>query len=537
MKKRMIAALLTTVMVLGMAGCGNTGNKEGSTVKESQGTSGTVATESKGQESVAVEEKDPVTITYYYRNDAGEQQYTKQVEEKLNEILKGLEGYEHISIDLVPCTSKYAQDVTLAQASGAQIDIVSTFGLDFATMVANGDFMPLEDLLAEHPEVVSEVPEWLTETGKVNGVLYQIATYQQPCNGKYWVIPKAYLEMTGKTKEDVRKVLWEGTLEEKMDFVEELCLAVRKGTGKDTKYIYENFFMPYYETSEAIGSLGGLILLEEDSSIVYYYLSDYYKTMIERQAQWWEEGLLHPEHATVKAAEYKDKNFLNDESFVISMNNGAWSEEMREEELAASWGLDVAVIMTTDHYFIPSKYEAGGNAIYADCKNPDEAMMIIELLMTKKGEEFYNTLVWGLEGIHYEWVEEGKRIKTLEFDGSQGGSNTSYTAWKWNTGNTFNCWKNQAVSDELNDYILNEVINGATTTTSPVMGITWDLSSVADQVAQVSAVVSEYFWTSMVTLGKDWEARWNEYVQKMEAAGIQDIIDCAEKQYADFMAK
>ena len=536
MKKRVIAGLLATVMVLGMAGCGNTTSKEGSGPVENNATE-EVSSTADTATTVIEEPKEPVTIVYYYMNNVGEQQYTNQVEEKLNEILKGLEGYEHISMDLVPCGTDYAQAFTLAQASGTQIDLVSTYGLDFSTLVSNGDFMPLEDLLASHPDVVSEVPEWLVETGNVHGTLYQIPTYQQAANVHFLCIPKVYLDMTGKTKEDVREILWNGTQKDLLDFYEELCLASRKGTGKDTKYIYDEFQYSQYECAETIGGLTGLYFVEEDSSIVYDYLSDGYKEKLERFAQWFVDGLIHPDIATLKSSEYDGKNFMNDVSFVFQNSNGAYTEEMREERLSASAGTEVVCITKTDHYFIPSKYEAGGNAIYADCKHPEEAMMIIELLMTDKGEEFYNTLVWGLEGTHYEWVEEGKRIKTLEYDGSQGGTTSTYHAFKWNVGNTFNCWLNQAVQDGINEYIENEVHNGETTTTSAVMGITWDLSSVADQVAQVKAVMKEYDWKSIIICGKDWEARYNEMVQKLNAAGIQDIIACAEKQYADFMAK
>lgn len=528
MRNKVIAMLLAIAMLLCMAACQD--NTPAGTTEPKQNDTNPVETTPNETEGP----KDPVTITYYYTNGVGEQQYTTQVEEKLNEILKTMEGYEHISIDLVP--TKNAQDFTLAQASGEQIDLVATYGLDFVTMVANGDFMPLEDLLAAHPEVVSEIPEWLVDTGKVHGTLYQIPAYQQ-CAAMYmWRIPKVFLDSTGKTAEDVRAILWNGTLEDQMDFIEELCLSSRKATGLDTKYIYNEFAYSQHHNSETIGGVTNLLLTEE-GEIVFVPFTDDYKYILEREAQWWNEGLLHPEFATLKSSEFNGANFMNDVSFVNATGNTAASEAMYSESNSATAGTEVVTIMMTDHYYVPSANAAGGNAIYADCEHPEEAMMIIELLMTEKGKEFYNTLVWGLEGTHWEWVEEGKRINTLEYAGAQGGATSTYHAWKWNVGNTFNAWLNQAVTDEGNDYIINEINNGATTTTSPVMGITWDMSSVADQVAQVKAVMSEYTWRNIIVCGDQWEARYNEMIAKLVAAGIQDIIDCAQQQYADFLAK
>ena len=217
MAKKMLVALLCMCFGIGtLAGCGSEEVQH-----EETKTSNVETKESESaidsSEIVKEEPKEPVTINYYYMNGVGEQQYTNQVEDVLNEILKGMEGYEHITIDLHP-SKDFATDFTLAQAAGEQIDLVATFGLDLNTLIPNGDFLPLDDLLENNPAVVSEYPDWLVDMGKMYGSQYVIPSYQQAANEMFVYMPVKYLDMyyskTGKTEEDIRKILNSGSIEE-----------------------------------------------------------------------------------------------------------------------------------------------------------------------------------------------------------------------------------------------------------------------------------------------------------------------------------
>ena len=162
----------------------------------------------------------------------------------------------------------------------------------------------------------------------------------------------------------------------------------------------------------------------------------------------------------------------------------------------------------------------------------------MELLHTDlHGDEFYNTLCWGLEGEHYKWIDkETKRIETLEFAGSQGNSSCSYAAWKWQIGNSFNAWKNQAVDDAQNDYI-NAVHADPNTKPSIALGITWDLSEIDDIVLQMNAINTGYTHASMYSLGKDWKTRYDEMVQKLKVAGVDLAVKELNDQLDDYLAE
>ena len=93
MKKKVMALLLTAAVTTSLlAGCGSKEDSSNTNVASVPKTENTTETQ---KESVETVKKDPVTLTYWYRNNVGEQEYTQQVEDKLNEILAATEGYYH----------------------------------------------------------------------------------------------------------------------------------------------------------------------------------------------------------------------------------------------------------------------------------------------------------------------------------------------------------------------------------------------------------------------------------------------------------
>lgn len=166
MKKNLLfkvaSLFLAVVLSLGLCACGGKSSK---TKKVS-----------------AKRSTEPVTITYYYSSGAGTQQYTQKVQDKLNEILANIEGYENITIELHPYGSSYLRDFTLAQATGVQIDLVNVYGLNRSSTIKNGDLMELDDLMNEFPDMVESLPDWVMNYGKLFGHQYYIPSYQQAAN-------------------------------------------------------------------------------------------------------------------------------------------------------------------------------------------------------------------------------------------------------------------------------------------------------------------------------------------------------------------
>ena len=165
-------------------------------------------------------------------------------------------------------------------------------------------------------------------------------------------------------------------------------------------------------------------------------------------------------------------------------------------------------------------------------------MTLIEAVTTgtELGTEIYNTLVFGLEDVHYtRSAEDPERIETLEYSGAQGGVDTSYAAYRWVMGNTFNAWKNQAILDD-DEAIALEYNNSPETHVSELVGFAPDLSSVQSNFDQVMAVQEEYLHQLLTGQGgvDGWEAMYEEYAAKLEAAGVDIVIEELQKQLDEF---
>ena len=92
--------------------------------------------------------------------------------------------------------------------------------------------------------------------------------------------------------------------------------------------------------------------------------------------------------------------------------------------------------------------------------------------------------------------------------------------------------------DNFYTWLLDNVHNAESTTTSVMMGYTWDLQSTEDQRAACQAVRKEYQDSlNKGIYGADWEAKYDEYIDKLNAAGVQDILDSATEQYNSYVGK
>ncbi len=94
------------------------------------------------------------------------------VEEAINEITRDKIGVE---VELMPlAASEQAQKVSLAMASGEQIDIFNTVE-DLNTYIANNQVYDITDLLQDHAQgAVEQVSEEFLKTTKKDGRIYGI---------------------------------------------------------------------------------------------------------------------------------------------------------------------------------------------------------------------------------------------------------------------------------------------------------------------------------------------------------------------------
>lgn len=507
--KRILGLGLTLAMVLGMSIPGNA--KEASA--------------------------DPVTLEWYYRGN-GIQKDTQLVEDTLNEYLKSYEGLEHVTVHM-NCFSAadYANGVLLDQTSGKQIDILNTVGLDFATEVKNGTYLSLDDYLAELPELQAELPGWLWDLGKVDGQTYMVPNYQRGANMMYMTLPAVYAKYMDV--DQFRELLQDKDtpIEEIAAMLENFIVALREGEGTDTKYLPSlaglltaNFgFDKHFDTIN-----GSFVLYYDDPQVQNVYLTQKYKKACEITADWYEKGYIPQDVLVTDMNNYIKSNMLNDISLAINSDQWYGDEEYASEMTTKGYGFETISIPFNKNYFMANFWGAGGNGVTAACEHPEEALKFIEALTTEKGKDIYNLIVFGIEGVHYKKLND-TRIETLEYDTSQGGLDTSYAAMKWIIGNTAHAYLNQASSDDELE-MADQINNNPDNIISPIMGFRVTTEPVATELEQIAAVVTEYSDSlTSGAMGKDWESTYDKFVQKLETAGCDKVIEEFQSQIDAFL--
>lgn len=526
--RKLVILCLVFTMLLGLVGCGP---------KDEAVATNPVDVEPADTNTPEATEapKDPVVLEYWYFGD-GPQKDTELVNEKFNELLQTYPGMEHVTVHFNPYYGGYREAVELALNAGEQIDILNTFSLGYNAQVENGTFLALDNLITEN--IKAELPAWLMELGKVGDSTYIVPNQQRASNQLYLVVPKQYMDNYGdlaKFKEVFNDGKW--TIEEAAAILEEFTIACQEGEGK-TKYAYPiGYLSQYHDGFRGRGdTVGNLFLAEDSEELVYPLSTEKVKTASEISARWYQEGLIHPDILTVSGSDFYGANFLNEVSYVYFTQNGYGSEEFAGEQYSASCGVDCYAIALYPDYYIGNSWAAGGLGITVNCEHPEEAMRFIELMNTVEGKDLYNMFVYGLEDVHYTRVSD-TRIETLEYSGTQGDPSVSYSAPKWAHGNTVNVWLNQACPDNEVE-IIEEINNNPNNVTSKLMGFVPDTTSITTEIDQMKAVNGEYLDTlTKGALGANFEKTYAEYVAKIEAAGLQTVMDELQAQVDAFLGK
>ena len=162
-------------------------------------------------------------------------------------------------------------------------------------------------------------------------------------------------------------------------------------------------------------------------------------------------------------------------------------------------------------------------AVSRTSKNPERVLRFLELLNTDA--TLSNLINYGIEGKHYTKIDDN--TITIPDD-------TSYTlqGYQWMQGNVFLNYLTEGESPDKVEAL--KAFNAEAK--KPIdYGFKFDNTAVEAEIAACQTVKSEY--RKQVIMGSmDPEPIMKEYAAKLKAAGIDKIIEEAQKQYDEFLA-
>ena len=425
----------------------------------------------------------------------------------------------------------YSEKWKLIASANEKVDLVwSGWLTDYAGDVERGAYLPLDELIDNYaPKIKEALPKEMLEAAKIDGKIYMIPHNQMQVSGtmgirthkelsdKYWnaaEAEKVFVRNKTMTQECYDEI--EKYLKNLKDNGE-----LKKGIGVDTfGWIKNKGFNIFASDILKIDAEG------ENTTVLNAYESPeeylYYKTM----ADWYKKGYIRKDILSVQNARQDDGkpdgNIMWYHSLVLKGDEDLESKR---------YGFPIEIVSLTDKYSANYGLTGTATSISANSVAPQKAIKVLELMNTDKGKDFYNLLVYGLEGTNYKKLSDD-RIETNGYSGTTT-IDAPYGLWKMAVGNTFLAYETQADIVGYNDYI--KKLNSE----SPVnwmSGFNFDIRSKKQLLNRIDAVVKEYSKSLNSGAAPDFEKTYQEMLAKIKSSGVDEIIAEGQKQIDAFIA-
>lgn len=458
------------------------------------------------------------TLTWYMTGD--EPADLEMVMEKVNEIVEPELG---LKLDMQYLdTASYAEKMKLKMASGEAFDLLFTGYLyPYQDTVALGGLYDITEL-AEQEGLLDVIPQGFIDSARIDGKLYAIPNVQVASNPKCFVIDQVDADVAGVDIEAVQAaaLAYSNGTGTKEAYAEKLTdMFTKFKAAAPEKYVYQTGYLPfvagrYEEVAE------GIVIRKDGSSTKFEREIDTedYKFGIEQQYNWYANGYIKSDIASAgtgtSSAEERDK---------ISVQVGTWKPG-QDESIKKSYAMEEpAYAFMHAPYMERAAALSTMTGVGANTKHPVEAVKFLKMINTNV--ELYNLIVFGIEGVHYNKDEDGKIVMAED---------TGYdmSGMAWALGNQFNAYLMAGQEDgvwEETEKMNDEAIK------SPLLGFVPDFSNVSSEMANLSTIRAEYFAkTDYCT--EDPANWWDEYVAKLEQAGIDKVLAELQSQYDAFLA-
>ncbi|MCE7982207.1 MAG: extracellular solute-binding protein [Caldilinea sp. CFX5] len=468
-----------------------------------------------GGGEAATGDSSTVTVTYTYPNtvfkDVG------LVEEALNTLLVPA---INTKIKLNPIDwGAFDEKMKLAFAAGEECDIVFTAPWinNYLLNIANGNFIPLDDLLQKHaPGLWASMPETTWDAARVDGKIYGVINQQifvKPfgLSVRKDLADKYGLDVYGLKSYDELEPFLKAILENESDVI--------PLPGASTWSYEGNGFDPIITEQVPV------VIRYDDKELTVFNAaaSPEFQASVERARRWYEAGYTPKETIAGddSQAMWRAGKFAVSGLVGVVKPGGEIESEQR-------FGQPVYSQSMTKPFLTTAGTTATTNAICATSKNPEAAMKVLELLNTNV--EIYNTLAKGIEGKHWEWADKGNLVI------KPGPNNADYNPnTDWEFGNQFLAYYIDPKQAEIKAWEATYDLN-TTSPPSAAMGFNFNAEPVKTELANVAAVVGEL--AGPLTSGQvDPATALPEYLERLNQAGIQALIDECQRQLNDWAAK
>lgn len=539
MKKRTICLLLAMIMVLSivLAGCSKTAetpaaDETPATTEPAETTDNTETPEAPEETAEPALEQKTIQLMI---TGAGKQANSDKVWAAFNEQLQQYVPNTTVEFIDVPF-EEYSEKFSQVLASGEGVDLAWTGWLiNKPQNIADGNLMPLDDLLAEYGQgIVDVLGENVVEIHRNadDGKLYYLPSWQGLVGDRRgWLVVTEIAELAGDTWiEDTEAALnkWRNNYSGIEDFQAVLdqatkYLAAAKEAGKLGAGINTGrvFGWSMYNGTRSNPGVGGSeigIPFEDNTfTVIDGVASEHYKLYAKTMADWYKEGYIRSDIMSVDTSTLTlPKNGeITDTTYVFSCD--PYLTEADQDAATADAGMDMTYLPIEEN----ASLILGGDTSYAIpycADEPERAMMVLNAIYTQP--DLYNTLIYGIEGEDYTKNADG--TITTSYVGASPTADDSYGIQRWIIGSCKNALINNGT--DPNYYADLEALE-ETARVNPFLNFTFDRTNVEGICASILNVYYEYGpQLDNGVAGDNWEELYNSYMSARKDAGIEELV-------------
>ena len=543
--KKLLSLVLAMLMVLSLAACGG-GNNDAPANNDTPAKTDTPAnTDAPANtdtpsDTPAASDLDPVTLSIWLHGSTVTPEASAKVMESVNAYLK-----DKINVTLDPIWGPWADfdpATVTALAGGDDVDIYFTCNWsanEYNKYARDGYWVKLDDLLPTYgADLLTTIPDGIWECAKTNGYdgmgVYAVPALKDTATQNCWDLNGTLLAELGY---DVDAVVESASLNPDFyysDEFEEMLQKAKDAKGGDFyPLVGEPVLFERIATGTSIvtGDLNGAPVFsyyydlehpakDIGSKLVCKYATPEFKKFAERTYYLSQKGFISPQTQNVDTANAYMEACRKSASYLFCTQSYAFGCEL---DYARDRGIDVRMIPTDAPYMDATSGQGAMMAISATSKNPERALMFLNLLNTDP--ELMTLLNYGTEGYTYNKNSDG----TITFVDEV---RTTYSPWRNGMGNIRIL---PATSDEGADYWDRFSAYYDQAEALPYGSFIVDVSGLSNEATALANVYGQYGFQLMAGATNP-ETVLPEFLSKLEEAGMQKMLDTANEQLAAYIA-
>ena len=484
------------------------------------------------EEAVAPGKMDELTEINFFtsNNKSASNEKVKELEDAINAIS---EPEINVHVNLITADSaNYRTQMPLALASGESYDLVFMMPMppiNLTAMYSASQLMDISPYLEQYGPDILDVAGKYLDAVTVNGGIYMIPNIRNYASAEWWVIGQKYIDEAG-LKDDFFAV-------ETVDDVEAICeklydqfgIPVFAGAKNEDSMIQYHgtggellaSSGSYEENTLVIDNLGDnlyVLAVDPETDTVYnIYDTEEFVESCKKNQEWYDKGWI-----------YKDSAFSEESQETICKNGAAMSIVVTSElgveaNKQASFNMPVYAVKFKNALVTSGVVSRFGLGVPSTAAEPEAAVAFANLLYTNG--DLNNILDWGIEGKDWELVDGEAAYIGGDAD------NAEWHQFAFAFGNLFvsTPWQGEGADNRIRSKEENDAAE-----VSKYLGFVLNTDELQNIVTALFSVTEEYKY--QLALGSWDEAKYQEYLQKLKDAGVDEYIAAAQAQLDEWLA-